>query len=84
MEQRSYPRLPASSIRPVRRTNGGGMSVTISGKQLSLLLFVSFMLGVGVGYKLKTLRVHYLKQRRDWLASRLATAQQKLDGELRH
>lgn len=59
------------------------MSVTISGKQLSLLLFVSFMLGVGVGYKLKTLRVHYLKQRRDWLASRLATAQQKLEGELR-
>lgn len=59
------------------------MSVTLSGKQLSFMLFVSFLLGVGVGYKLKSLRIHFLKQRRDWLASRLATAQQKLDGELR-
>lgn len=59
------------------------MSVTLSGKQLSLVLFVSFLLGVGVGYKLKSLRIHYLKRRRDWLASRLATAQSKLEGELR-
>lgn len=59
------------------------MSVTVSGKQLSLMLFISFLLGVGVGYKLKSLRIHYLKQRRDWLASRLASAQSKLEGELR-
>lgn len=59
------------------------MSVTVSGKQLSLMLFISFLLGVGVGYKLKSLRIRYLKQRRDWLASRLATAQSKLEGELR-
>ncbi|XP_077520611.1 uncharacterized protein LOC144132230 [Amblyomma americanum] len=59
------------------------MSVTLSGRQLSLMLFVSFLLGVGAGYKLKSLRIQYLKRRRDWLASRLATAQQKLEVELR-
>lgn len=47
------------------------------------MLFVSFLLGVGAGYKLKSLRIQYLKRRRDWLASRLATAQQKLEVELR-
>lgn len=56
--------------------------VTLSGRQLSLTLLLSFMCGVVAGYKLKALKIHYLKRRRDRLAAKLDQAQQKLEGEI--
>jgi hypothetical protein len=43
------------------------------------MLALSFVSGVFVGYKIKSLRVKYLQTKRDYLARKLVEAQKKVD-----
>lgn len=51
----------------------------LSGKSLCLLMTISFVSGLFVGYKVKSLRVKYLQAKRDGLARKLVEAQKKVD-----
>jgi len=51
----------------------------LSSKSFGFFLTLSFLGGIFVGYKIKSLRVKYLQTRRDFLARQLIEAQKKVD-----
>nr|AIX87760.1 cellular protein AbCp-37 [Androctonus bicolor] len=55
------------------------MYVNLSGKNLSLVIFLSFLCGTVVGYKLKSWRVTYLKRKKEIFANKLRLTQKQLD-----
>ena len=51
----------------------------ISGKTTSFLLVLSFAAGVAIGYKLKSWRIRYLRDKRGRLAAKLLKTQGQIE-----
>jgi hypothetical protein len=55
------------------------MQINLSGRQLSLLLLISFSFGTLFGYQLKTYRLQYLKRKRDRFARKLFDTERQIE-----
>lgn len=55
------------------------MVVSISEKSLFVIVSVSFLFGVGFGYKLKEWRIKYLKQKRNFFERKFKKVADQLE-----
>ena len=51
----------------------------VSSKSTTILMGLSFLCGIFVGYKIKSWRVKYLKTKREFLADQMVETQRKIN-----